>query len=98
MALESEIHRKKGEKEIRFTNKYVVTVISLAIGLAVGLSISLLSYVAHTAPVLSSYSTAETTDVVAVCKDGVFKYAPLGAYPGGQEHVKSALRYCDSLS
>jgi hypothetical protein len=50
------------------------------------------------APVLSSYSTAETTDVVAICKDGVFKYAPLGAYPGGQEHVKSALRYCDSLS
>lgn len=95
MALEPEIHRKKGEKEIRFTNKYVVTV---AIGLAVGLSISLLSNVAHMAPVLSSYSTAETTDVVAICKDGVFKYAPLGAYPGGQEHVKSALRYCDSLS
>jgi hypothetical protein len=97
MALEPEI-RKKGENEIRFTNKYVVTVISLAIGLAVGLSISLLSNVAHMAPVLSSYSTAETTEVVAICKDGVFKYAPLGAYPGGQEHVKSALRYCDSLS
>jgi hypothetical protein len=79
MALEPEIHRKKGKNEIRFTNKYVVTVISLAIGLAIGLSISLLSNVAHTAPVLSSYST---TDVVAICKDGVFKYAPLGAYPG----------------
>jgi hypothetical protein len=95
MALEPEIQRKKGEKDIRFTNKYIVTV---AIGLAVCLSISLLSNVAHMAPVLSSYSTAETTDVVAICKDGVFKYAPLGAYPGGQEHVKSALRYCDSLS
>jgi hypothetical protein len=58
MALEPEIHRKKGEKEIRFTKKYVVTVISLAIGLAVGLSISLLSNVAHMAPVLSSYSNS----------------------------------------
>jgi hypothetical protein len=49
-------------------------------------------------PLLSSYSTTETNDGVGICKNNVIKYVPLGAYPEGQEQVKAALNYCDSLA
>ena len=39
----------------------------------------------------------EPVDAVALCKAGVIKYAPLGAYPGGSDEVKAALTYCNSL-
>jgi hypothetical protein len=48
-------------------------------------------------PLLSSYSTTETNDGVGICKNNVIKYVPLGAYPEGQEQVKAALNYYDSL-
>lgn len=46
---------------------------------------------------LPSQSAAEPVDAVALCKSGVIKYTPLGAYPGGSDDVKAALNYCDSL-
>lgn len=39
----------------------------------------------------------EPVDAVALCKAGVIKYTPLGAYPGGSDEVKAALTYCNSL-
>lgn len=39
----------------------------------------------------------EPVDAVALCKAGVIKYTPLGAYPGGSDEVKAALTYCSSL-
>ena len=39
----------------------------------------------------------EPVDVVALCKAGVIKYTPLGAYPGGSDQVKAALTYCNRL-
>ncbi|MFY9564777.1 MAG: hypothetical protein WAQ29_00350 [Nitrososphaeraceae archaeon] len=40
----------------------------------------------------------EISDPVTVCKTGVIKYTPLGAYPEGYYQVKAALAYCDSLA
>jgi hypothetical protein len=98
MALEPEINREKEENKVRFTNKFTVTVISLAVGCIIGLSISLLSIADYTAPLFSLYSTTETNDGVGMCKNNVIKYAPLGAYPEGHEQAKAALHYCDSLA
>jgi hypothetical protein len=98
MALEPEINREKEENKVRFTNKSTATVISLAVGCIVGLSISLLSVADYTAPLFSSYSTTETNDGAGMCKNNVIKYVPLGAYPEGQEQVKAALNYCNSLA
>lgn len=39
----------------------------------------------------------EPVDAVALCKAGVIKYTPLGAYPGGSDQVKAALTYCNNL-
>ena len=39
----------------------------------------------------------ESVDAVALCKAGVIKYTPLGAYPGGSDQVNAALTYCNSL-
>jgi hypothetical protein len=98
MALEPEINREKEENKVRFTNKFTITLISLAVGCFVGLSISLFSIADYTDPLLSSYSTTETNDGVGMCKNNVIKYVPLGAYPEGQAQVKAALNYCDSLA
>ncbi|CAN5525666.1 hypothetical protein BH18THE2_BH18THE2_43100 [soil metagenome] len=110
MALESEIRGDKGRIKIISTNKWAKTVISLSIGFTAGLSMFLLINTIYTAPStlvpspsalpLSSQSAvnnAEAVDAVALCKAGVIKYTPLGAYPGGSDDVKAALNYCNSL-
>ena len=107
MALEPEIHGDKNQIKIISTNKWAKTVISLSIGFLVGLSLFLLINTLYTpssppAPSSSalpplSQSAADPVDAVALCKAGVIKYTPLGAYPGGSDDVKAALNYCNSL-
>ena len=107
MALEPEIHGDKNQIKIISTNKWAKTVISLSIGFLAGLSLFLLVNTLYTsssppAPspstlTLSSQSAADPVDAVALCKAGVIKYTPLGAYPGGSDDVKAALNYCNSL-
>ena len=48
-------------------------------------------------PSQSALNNAEPVDAVALCKAGVIKYTPLGAYPGGSDDVKATLNYCKSL-
>lgn len=108
MALESEVRIQKHRIEIISTSKWTRTVISLLIGFAAGLSLFLVINTIFTAPLpptpsspsvlpVSSHSAAEPVEAVALCKAGVIKYTPLGAYPGGSDDVKAALNYCDSL-
>ena len=109
MALEPEIHKEKTRSLILSTTKWARTAISLSIGLVAGLAIFLVinaSLIASFPPApspsslltTSSESTAEpVVDAVALCKAGVIKYTPLGAYPGGSDEVKAALNYCNSL-
>ena len=107
MALEPEIHGDKNQIKIISTNKWAKTVISLSIGFLAGVSLFLLINTLYTsspppapspsAPPLSSQSAPGPVDSVALCKAGVIKYTPLGAYPGGSDDVKAALNYCNSL-
>ena len=110
MALEPEIHGDKNQKKIISTNKWAKTVISLSIGFLVGLSLFLLINTLYTSssppapspstlslPSQSALNNAEPVDAVALCKAGVIKYTPLGAYPGGSDDVKAALNYCNNL-
>ena len=109
MALEPEIHGDKNQIKIISTNKWAKTVISLSIGFLAGLTLFLLVNTLYTSssPPAPSPSTlplplqsalnAELVDAVALCKAGVIKYTPLGAYPGGSDDVKAALNYCNSL-
>jgi hypothetical protein len=109
MALKSEIRGKGYWKEIISTNKWARIVISMSIGFIAGLSLFLVINTIFAAPLLpmpsspsvlpvSSHSAAEDGEAVALCKAGVIKYTPLGAYPGGSDDVKAALNYCDNLS
>ena len=113
MALEPEIHREKKRLEIKSANKQARTVISLSIGFAVGLSLFFLINALPSPSLLPTSSPSTTpsalpassesgtepdpVDAVALCKAGVIKYTPLGAYPGGSDEVKAALTYCNSL-
>jgi hypothetical protein len=113
MALEPEIRGEKKRLEIISANKQARTVISLSIGFAVGLSLFLLINALTTPSLLTTSSPSATppalpttsesgtepepVDAVALCKAGVIKYTPLGAYPGGSDDVKAALTYCNSL-
>jgi hypothetical protein len=110
MALEPKIHGDKNQKKIISTNKWVKTVISLSIGFLAGLSLFLLINTLYTSssppapspstlslPSQSALNNAEPVDAVALCKAGVIKYTPLGAYPGGSDDVKAALNYCNNL-
>ena len=110
MALEPEIHGDKNQIKIISTNKWAKTVISLSIGFLAGLSLFLLINTLYTSssppapspstlslPSQSALNNAEPVDAVALCKAGVIKYTPLGAYPGGSDDVKAALNYCNSL-
>ena len=113
MALEPEIHGEKKRLEIKSANKQARTVISLSIGFAVGLSLFFLINALSSPSLLPTSSPSTTpsalpassesgtepdpVDAVALCKAGVIKYTPLGAYPGGSDEVKAALTYCNSL-
>ena len=108
MALESEIRGDKNQIKLISTNRWTKTVISLLLGFIVGLSLFLLINTTYTSPsplVPSSPSISPTSqlatepvDAVALCKAGVIKYTPLGAYPGGSDDVIAALNYCNSLA
>lgn len=76
------------------TKKYVIPVISISIGGLLGLAVFLFAITVDTASMLEPTTKV---DAVAVCKEGIIKYAPLGAYPGGQDQVKSVFAYCNSL-
>ena len=67
--------------------------ISLGISCFLGLSIFLAANTVYT----SSYSGPEVRDVVSQCEENVFKFVPVGAYPGGSQQVISALNYCGTL-
>ena len=109
MALEPEIHKDKTRSVIISTTKWARTATSLSVGFIVGLSIFLVinaSFTTSFPPAsspssllkTSSESTAEpVVDAVVLCKAGVIKYTPLGAYPGGSDQVKAALNYCNNL-
>ena len=107
MALESEIRGDTNQIKITSTNRWTKTVISLSLSFIAGLSIFLLlntiymvpSQLVPSPPAISptSQSAAEPVDAVALCKAGVIKYTPLGAYPGGSHEVIAALNYCNSL-
>jgi hypothetical protein len=111
MALEPEIRGEKNQGEIISTNKWARIVISLSIGFLAGLSLFFIINALSTPSLLptsspptpstlpaSSEPVTESVDVAALCKAGVIKYTPLGAYPGGSDDVKAALNYCDNLS
>ena len=101
MTLEPEIHGYKNQIKIISTNKWAKTVISLSIGFLAGLSLFLLVntlYTSSSPPApspstlpLPSQSAADPVDAVALCKAGVIKYTPLGAYPGGSDDVKASI-------
>lgn len=105
MALESEIRGDTNQIKIISTNTWTKTVISLSLGFIAGLSLFLLINTIYTAPSpllssalpISSQSAPEPVNAVALCKEGVIKYTPLGAYPGGSGQVIAALNYCNSL-
>jgi hypothetical protein len=108
MALESEIRGDKNEIKVISTNRWTKTVISLSLGFIAGLSIFLLINTIYTSPSPmvpsspaispTSQSATDPVDAVALCKAGVIKYTPLGAYPGGSDDVIAALNYCNSLA
>jgi hypothetical protein len=53
---------------------------------------------AMTAYLTSTLDYSSGISPVTLCKENIIKYTPLGAYPGGQEQVKAAFAYCNSLS
>jgi hypothetical protein len=60
-----------------------------------GLSLYLLAIDVYSISTLE-YSPEISPDTI--CKENIIKYAPLGAYPEGQEQVKAAFAYCNSLA
>lgn len=93
MALEPEFCVVKYEKTSEST-KTSIPVISIFIGCVLGLSLYLLAITAYS----TSTEYSPETSPVTTCNENIIKYAPLGAYPEGQEQVKAAFAYCDSLS
>jgi hypothetical protein len=80
-------------KDIRPIYKRYLYIISCGIGCILGLSV----FLTVSAVYISIDYGEEVKNVVADCKDTVIKFVPLGAYPGGSQHVKAALNYCESL-
>jgi hypothetical protein len=93
MSLKVERSSKEDESQVRSIDKWNKYSISLGIGCFLGLLIFLLANPAYT----STYPAVEAKSVVADCKASVIKFVPLGAYPGGSQHVISALSYCETL-
>lgn len=82
-------------KNIRLANpidKWHLYVISCGLGCILGLSVFLTASVVYI-----QTNSGEVKNVVADCKETVIKFVPLGAYPGGSQHVKAALNYCETL-
>ena len=82
------------------TRKHTVSVISISIGGMLGLLLFAFAITVDMTTILqpSIDVGVANVDAVSVCKEGIIKYAPLGAYPGGQDQVKSAFAYCNSLA
>jgi hypothetical protein len=107
MTLEHEIHGDRNQIKVISTKRWTKTVISLSLGFIAGFTLFLLINTIYTAPSpllpspsalpISSQSAPEPVNAVALCKEGVIKYTPLGAYPGGSGQVIAALNYCNSL-
>ena len=79
-------------KNIRTIDKRYLYIISCGIGCILGLSVFLMVSAVYT-----STDSGEVKNVVADCKENVIIFVPLGAYPGGSQHVKAALNYCETL-
>ncbi|MDQ3840318.1 MAG: hypothetical protein M3297_13745, partial [Thermoproteota archaeon] len=74
------------------SDKWHLYIISCGLGCILGLSV----FLTFSAGYISTDS-GEVKNVVADCKENVIKFVPLGAYPGGSQHVKAALNYCQTL-
>lgn len=65
------------------TKKHVIPVITISMGGLLGLALFLSAITVDTTSIISQQPTTEV-DAVSIWKEGIIKYAPLGAYPGGQ--------------
>ncbi len=84
-------------KNIRLANpidKWHQYIISCGLGCILGLSV----FLTVSAVYIQTDSGGVVKNVVADCKETVIKFVPLGAYPGGSQHVKAALNYCETLN
>ena len=79
------------------SRKHAIPIISISLGGLLGLALFLYAMSVDTSSIILQQQPTTEVDAVAVCKEGIIKYAPLGAYPGGQVQVKAAFAYCNSL-
>jgi hypothetical protein len=94
MALESEVCKVNYKKTRGSKKKSIIPAISIFIGSLLGLMLSQVAISAYSSFTLEHFPAV---DHVAICREGIIKYTPLGAYSEGQEQVKAAFAYCNSL-
>jgi hypothetical protein len=93
MSIKIERSIKKEASPAKSADKWSKYPLSLGIGCILGLFIFLLTNPFYT----SSHPGVEAKDVVSDCKASVISFVPLGAYPGGSQHVIAGLNYCETL-
>jgi hypothetical protein len=93
MSIRLELSSKKNIRLANPSEKWNLYIISCGLGCILGLSV----FFTVSTGYISTDSGGEVKNVVADCKETVIKFVPLGAYPGGSQHVKAALNYCGTL-